>query len=479
MTETAPVIHWFRRDLRLSDNLALHAALESGAKVIPLFIFDPAILKSPSTGAPRLSFLIKGLQAIDAQLRDYGTRLLIRHGDPVKVLTDLAQETATAAVFANRDYTPFARERDQAVAEALNVPLRSFDDAIVIAPDDMLKPDGTPFLVYSPYMKHWKKQPKPALSEVEARAGQFHDLSGLDTPDIPTLADLGFSETIAVPEASEKEAQYRLKEFINQHIYVYAEERNRLVTDPFADPRPIGPSVLSPYLRLGMLSPRQTYWAAREAYERADHKAGQDSVTKWVDELIWREFYMTILFHFPHAARYNFRREYDALQWRHAPDEFDAWMHGQTGYPVVDAAMRQLNAVGWLPNRARMIVASFLSKDLLIDWREGERYFMQGLIDGDPANNNGGWQWTAGTGTDAQPYFRIFNPVSQSQKFDPEGEYIRRWVPELRDVPARHIHTPWEMDTPPRAYPRRIVEHEMARERTLAAFGAIKKERES
>jgi deoxyribodipyrimidine photo-lyase len=189
-----------------------------------------------------------------------------------------------------------------------------------------------------------------------------------------------------------------------------------------------------------------------------------------VSELVWREFYVHILYHFPHVLKRNFRDNYEHVEWRDAPDELQAWKDGLTGYPVVDAAMRQLTAMGWMPNRARMIVASFLCKDLMIHWQEGERYFMQWLIDGDPAANNGGWQWTAGVGTDAQPYFRIFNPVSQSQKFDPDGTYIRRWIPELRDVPAKYIHAPWEMDTPPVDYPAPIVDHDFARERTLAAF---------
>ena len=195
----------------------------------------------------------------------------------------------------------------------------------------------------------------------------------------------------------------------------------------------------------------------------------------WINELIWREFYMHILYHFPHVDRGNFRSEYDALPWRDAPDDLQAWKEGQTGYPIIDAAMRQLAQTGWMPNRARMIVASFLTKDLLIHWQEGERHFLHWLIDGDPAANNGGWQWAAGTGTDAQPYFRIFHPVSQSHKYDPNGDYIRRWIPELRDVPARSIHAPWQMASPPPHYPQPIVDHALARERTLAVFKSLKR----
>jgi deoxyribodipyrimidine photo-lyase len=235
-----------------------------------------------------------------------------------------------------------------------------------------------------------------------------------------------------------------------------------------------GTSYLSPYFRFGLLSPRQVYWAAQKARTEIASPSRQNSIEAWVSELIWREFYMHILHFFPHVMGSSFRPKYDQLAWRYAEGELQAWQAGMTGYPVVDAAMRQLKTIGWMHNRARMIVASFLTKHLLMDWREGERHFMRWLIDGDPAANNGGWQWVAGTGTDAQPYFRIFNPISQSQKFDPAGIYIRRWIPELRDVPTQYIHAPHQMPTTPRHYPPPIVDHAFARARALAAYQAIK-----
>jgi deoxyribodipyrimidine photo-lyase len=311
---------------------------------------------------------------------------------------------------------------------------------------------------------------------VVSGAGRFVDAAACASELLPTLRDLGFAAGFDSPPASETAAQRQLARFMDGPVYGYGETRSGLAPEPFAPDATLLTSVLSPYLRFGLLSPRRAYHAARAAYGAAADDQARKSVETWVNEIVWREFYMHILYHFPHVSAGNFRRTYDALVWRDAPDELERWKQGQTGYPVVDAAMRQLVAVGWLPNRARMIVASFLSKDLLIDWREGEAYFMQRLVDGDPAANNGGWQWTAGTGTDAQPYFRIFNPVSQARKFDPQGAYIRRWVPELRAVPDTFIHAPWEMPAPPRGYPPPMVDHGFARERALAAFGAVKKD---
>ncbi|NDJ76015.1 MAG: deoxyribodipyrimidine photo-lyase, partial [Chloroflexi bacterium] len=449
------VVHWFRRDLRLADNLALRAALDSGARIVPVFIFDPAILRSPRTGAPRLKFLLAGLRALDANLREHGSRLLIRHGDPRTVLPDLVRELGADGLDFNRDYSPFALRRDADVSAALDIPVHSFDDAVLRAPGDLMKDDGTPYTVYSPFKKRLRAlEPplKPVSSAIPAGqllpAGQM-----LHSDEIPTLYDLGFEPTIAVPEAGEAAAQRALDVFLDGRVYDYKDTRNRLVINPFGDDPPVGASYLSHFFRLGMLSPRQAYWAGAEAIDHALDKDAAKSVSAWVDEVIWREFYMHILYHFPHVDRGNFRREYDALVWRDAPEEFVAWQEGRTGYPVVDAAMRQLRAIGWLPNRARMVVASFLTKDLFIHWQAGELHFMQWLIDGDPAANNGGWQWAAGTGTDAQPYFRIFNPISQGRKFDPDGDYVRYWVPELRDVPTATIHAPWEADDPPHDYP--------------------------
>jgi deoxyribodipyrimidine photo-lyase len=470
-----PVIHWFRRDLRLSDNLALRAALKTGQPVIPLFIFDPALLKGERFSAARLKFMLDGLRALDESLKPFGTRLLIRHGSPIPVLSDLIETTKASALFYNRDYSPYAVRRDHQLSTALSVDIHAFDDALLHPPGQILSGSNAPYTVYTPFKRRWLEQPKPTVESGVIPNKQFHSLEGLDNSGVPTLRDLGVRETIDTPPAGEMAARQRLERFVARGIFLYSQQRDDLAINPFTSDDPTT-SALSPYFRFGMISPRQAYQAAMTARREAAIETECESVDVWISELAWREFYTHILYHFPHVYNSSFRPEYEQVEYRHVPDELRRWQNGETGYPIVDAAMRQLNALGWMHNRARMIVASFLTKDLLIYWREGDVIFMQRLIDGDPAANNGGWQWSAGTGTDAQPYFRIFNPVSQSQKFDPDGIYIRHWLPELRDVPTRFIHAPWEMETPPANYPRPIVDHAFARERTLRAYKAVKQE---
>lgn len=461
-----PVILWFRRDLRLTDNTALNAALRTGSPVIPVFVLDPILLKGRNSSAPRLAFLLNALESLDAALRKYGGGLLVRHGKPVQEVTRLIEETGATALYFNRDYSPYARRRDGAVQAAVTVPVYSFDDSLLVAPGELAKADGACYTVFTPFKKQWLTIAKTTPETVGPRQDQFvhHQLKRFQ---------LKSDSPIPVPVASEAEAHQRLMSFVSSPIYVYETGRNRLAADQERDPVP-GTSFLSAYLHLGLLSIREAYWAAQRAHECSVDRSARNSVEAWIGELAWREFYQHILFHFPHVAKRNFRRDYDGLNWRHAPDELLAWKDGRTGYPIVDAAMRQLRQVGWMPNRARMIVASFLTKDLLIDWREGEQHFMRWLVDGDLAANNGGWQWSAGTGTDAQPYFRIFNPVMQSRKFDRDGTYIRRWIPELRKVSSVYIHAPWEIAQPPADYPPPIVDHGLARQRTLEAFGKVK-----
>ncbi len=447
-------IWWVRRDLRLTDNPTLHAALEAGS-ITPVFIIDPAFSRSSPR---RTDFLYEGLHALDRDLRQRNSYLVVRTGNPIEALTQLMGETKSEVIYAEEDFTPYARKRDEKVARQL--PLQLIHGQTVHHPTVVLKPDGTPYTVFTPYAKAWKAKLPSALSLFPVPE-LINTPVGLATDLLP-----GFKVSPLFP-AGEAEALVRLDEFLYAKIYSYSEDRNRMDLD--------GTSSLSPYLHFGMLGLRQAVHNARQATVNARGEASKRSAEVWLNELIWREFYIQIMFHFPYVSKTAFNRSLANIAWRNDESEFRAWKNGQTGVPIVDAAMRQLKEIGWMHNRARMIVASYLVKDLLIDWRWGEKYFMDELLDGDHAANNGGWQWTAGTGTDAAPYFRIFNPVLQSAKFDPNGEYIRRWIPELRSLNEKEIHAPWENGINVKGYPERpIVERN--KERTLMAYKSSKEE---
>lgn len=471
MVSTA--IWWIRRDLRLGDNQALAAALAAAERVVPVFVLDPALLASPWTGEKRLAFLFDGLRSLDASLRQRGGRLVVRQGEPSTALAALVAETGATVVFAEEDFSPYARRRDEDIARQL--PLHLTGGLVVHPPTAVLKDDGAPYTVFTPYSRRWHSLSPPLPASVLAAPEHLATPAGLASLPIPVEPAL----PAAVPfPAGEAEAQRRLLAFTQANgaaIARYADDRNR--------PDLEGTSRLSPYLRFGMLSARQAVIAARQAAAAAQARAGAEA---WLSELVWREFYVSILYHFPYVRRRSFQPQFDRIAWENDETAFAAWCEGRTGYPIVDAAMRQLAQTGWMHNRARMIAASFLVKDLLVDWRWGERWFMQHLLDGDPAANNGGWQWTAGTGTDAAPYFRVFNPTAQGQKFDPEGEYVRRGVAELARVATKFIHEPWKM--PPSEqrrsecvvgsdYPVPIVDHAFARERALAAYAQAKSTR--
>ncbi|MBP6016266.1 MAG: deoxyribodipyrimidine photo-lyase [Candidatus Promineofilum sp.] len=461
-------IWWIRRDLRLADNDALTAALTHSRRVIPVFILDPALLDGPTASDKRNAFLFAGLRALDADLRARGSRLIVRRGRPVEELARLTAEIGATAIYAEEDYSPYARRRDAGVAARL--PLSLVGSSAIRPPGLVMKRDGSPYTVFSPFSRAWLgigPLPPGELRPAPIRLSDPGAVDGLSIPGETTAASAGLYP------AGEAAARQRLEQFLAERGAGYDEIRNRLDID--------GTSHLSPYLRFGMVSARATAVAAQSAIAQSGETPPPNGISTWLNELIWRDFYIHILYHFPHVSRMSFREALRDVLWHNDPAEFDAWRHGQTGYPVIDAAMRQLDQVGWMPNRARMIVASFLVKDLLIDWRWGERWFMNQLIDGDPAANNGGWQWTAGTGTDAAPYFRIFNPVTQSRKFDPTGAYVRRWVPELAAIPAPAIHEPWRLKREEqqafgcilgRDYPLPIVDHAAARQRTLAAYRA-------
>lgn len=455
---------WVRRDLRLSDNQTLAKALEMSPHVLPVFVIDPGLLSSNYTGEKRLAFLFEGLRSLDSGLRQRGSALIVRKGEPLRVLANICREIGAEGIFAEQDYSPYARHRDLKVSNEL--PLYLTTGLTLHPPGAVVKADLSPYSVFTPFSKAWMDQPwsgdpLPAPTWI---------------PSIPLVK----SETIPaeprlpaeVPfQAGEKEAQRRLAKFSEDLIFRYQEDRNRMDLK--------ATSGLSPYLRLGMLSARQAVLAARQAQDHARDVISRRGAETWENELIWREFYFAILHHFPMVRQHAFRERFRTLPWINNEDDFLAWTQARTGYPVVDAAMRQLIITGWMHNRARMIVASFLVKDLLIDWRWGERWFMQNLIDGDPAANNGGWQWSAGTGTDAAPYFRVFNPILQGRKFDPHGDYVREWLPELSEVPTKYIHNPWEMpvDLQKRLrcvigsdYPIPIIDHTFARQRAIDIY---------
>jgi len=439
-------LHWFRRDLRLSDNTALRAAISEADRVIPIFIFDPAILSGPDTGAGQVAFMLECLESLQKNIEAAGGQLSFRHGEVMEEMRQLLRETGAHALYFNRDCEPYAQQRDTAVeklAASLGVEAHSYKDAVLHEPHEILKADGNPYGMFTPYSRTWQMQNKPAVQPAVKFSQPPHPKEPKSIP-LPTLKQLGFSLEIPIPPAGERAGRQRLKEFVGGGLRQYAQMRDFPAHD--------ATSRLSLHLRFGTLSPRTVLAAAEHAAK--EHPAARKEVDVFINELIWRDFYQQILWHFPHVADSCFKPEYNDLKWENNEKLFAAWCQGRTGFPIVDAGMRQLNSTGWMHNRVRMIVAMFLTKDLLISWQWGERYFMQKLIDGDLAANNGGWQWSASTGTDAQPYFRIFNPMKQAEKFDPEGDYIRQYVAEADTL----------------AYPAPIVDHAVQRVKAVALF---------
>ncbi|SHG35141.1 cryptochrome/photolyase family protein [Flagellimonas flava] len=430
---TGPVsIFWFRRDLRLDDNAALYHALNSNCPVLPIFIFDTEILHKLPKQDARVSFFYGCLQKINTELKaKHKSGLAFYKGKPLEVFTELIQQFEIASVYTNHDYEPYAQNRDQSIRELLganNIALNTFKDQVIFEKDDIVKDDGRPYVVYTPFKKRWKESFNPIehLKEFDTRS-YFHNL--LIASDLPqiSLRELGFEPSkIVVPDF----------ELSPSLISNYEHTRNIPSLHR-------GTSRLGPHLRFGTISVRK---AVKKAIQ-------EENETFW-NELIWREFFMQILWHFPHTVTKAFKPKYDRIQWRNNEAEFNLWKIGQTGYPLVDAGMRELNATGYMHNRVRMLVASFLCKHLLIDWRWGEAYFALRLLDYELASNVGNWQWACGSGVDAAPYFRIFNPTLQLTKFDPKGGYVNKWVPEFQEL----------------TYPPEIVNHKMARERCLKVY---------
>jgi deoxyribodipyrimidine photo-lyase len=422
-------VFWFRRDLRLEDNHGLFRALKDNERVLPIFIFDSNILsKLEDKDDARLTFLHAEVSSMKKELEKTGSSIIVRHGEPEKVLKQLTGEYKIDKVYTNRDYEPYATERDRKVIKFLQekkIAFLDFKDQVIFEKGDILKDDGDPYTVFTPYMRRWKSSfQQGEIMEFNPKP-YFKHLHPLDPQPMPTLDDLGFIPSNLKYPARKADANL---------ISNYHETRDI--------PSLNGTSRLSIHLRFGTISIRQL----------VNKAAGLNEV--FLNELIWREFYMMILWHFPHVMSRSFKPQYDMITWRNDEEEFRAWCEGKTGYPIVDAGMRQLNETGYMHNRLRMITASFLTKLLLIDWRWGEAYFARKLLDYELASNNGGWQWSAGTGCDAAPYFRIFNPDSQTKKFDPEHKYIRTWVPELETE----------------QYPERVVDYKAARERALTTY---------
>jgi deoxyribodipyrimidine photo-lyase len=463
------VIHWFRRDLRISDNTALGEACKRAETVLPVFIFEDAFRTGPDVGAARLEFLLQSVQSLRKNLAELGHTLIIRRGKSAEILPALCRETGAQAVFANKRYEPYARRRDERITSALldiGVGFGLFKDAVIWEEQEILNQTGKPYTVFTPYSKAWKARPipspRPKIKDSKLKTKNF------PSNPLPKSADeAGHPLTQKIPPGGEHAARELLRKFMAGPVYRYGTGRNFPAVD--------GVSNLSPHLRAGTIGIRTILAALKKARDKAA-PAQAASCDVYLNELIWREFYTQVLHNFPHVTQGAFRPEYNRLKWSDNRDHFQAWCEGRTGYPIVDAAMRCLNATGTMHNRLRMIVAMFLTKDLLINWQLGERHFMHRLVDGDMAANNGGWQWSAGTGTDAAPYFRIFNPTSQAEKCDEKGEFVRRWLPELKEFPADIIHQPWEnpLLLSKSKYPARIVLHEEQRDKCLAMFKAVR-----
>lgn len=498
------VIFWHRRDLRTRDNRGLIAAARSSnAPTLGIFVIDPKFFTSEERGNNRIQFLFESLTELEQEYRDLGSRLLILEGNPLEVIPKLIdQNNSIKALFFNEDFTGYARMRDKAIFDELSeregFSVNVSRDQVVYRKLEVAKDDGTAYTVYSPYKRKWLKlleeqggadTLKPEEADRENLTENLISESYSYDLDLSEIQEFDLKKAYAELEKNPKldqrggyaAAKKRWLWFTGQGnrdnppIYTYKEDRNRVDLD--------GTSKLSAHLKFGTISIRELFC---DCFELLEQVKGDKTATKAVDhfisELIWREFYQQILANFPKVEQSEFQEKYADVPWDTNAEFLEQWQQGQTGYPFIDASMRQLNETGWMHNRGRMAVAMFLTKDLHLNWRAGEEYFMKHLVDGDIASNNGGWQWSASTGTDAAPYFRIFNPISQALKVDPEGEFVRKFVPELASIPGKKIHTPWELKPAEleeygielgKDYPEPMVDHHKEREKALKAFKQI------
>ncbi|GAA0252171.1 cryptochrome/photolyase family protein [Haladaptatus pallidirubidus] len=463
-------LHWHRRDLRVEDN----RALSSGDPVVPVFVFDREVLGHAAP--PRVSYMLSALESLRESYRKRGGDLLVAHGDPREELPRIAAELGAERVVWNRDYSGLAKRRDAEVRDALDedgIVCQSFHDSLLHTPGSITTNQGDYYSVFTYFWKKWRDRGKGESfgapgKVVDVGEMEVAELTDVESGDLPTLADLGFEEPVAeIPPAGAETARELLAAFCDGDVYSYDEKRDY--------PAQECTSRLSPHLKFGTIGIREVWETTEQAKNDAQTEADADSVDGFQRQLAWRDFYAHVLDNRPDVVVENYKDYQYDIAWRDDPEGVQAWKDGETGYPIVDAGMRQLREEAWVHNRVRMIVATFLTKDLLVDWREGYDWYRQKLADHDTANDNGGWQWAASTGTDAQPYFRIFNPMTQGERFDSDAEYIKRFVPELQDVPSKKIHEWNDLDEAERTdlapdYPAPIVDHSERREDAISMF---------
>ncbi|MFK7852089.1 MAG: deoxyribodipyrimidine photo-lyase [Akkermansiaceae bacterium] len=461
-SQMPPVVHWFRRDLRISDNTALHNAAQNG-EVIPVYILSSWKKKHSWTGPNRQHFLCGCLDSLAKNLKTLNGHLVIREGGAVVELKKLVNETNAKAIYYNQDPDPFgkAAEADlQQLCTELGIECHGFLDSTLHGPSEIFTKSDSPYKVFTPYFKNWLSKSKPVpLPKPE----QLNTPADIPSMELPSVSHWKLAKpTAEIPEAGERAARKRMDHALSKIIRGYAEKRNL--------PAEQATSRISQDLRFGLISIRTLFQKIQA--ELKDARGGpRDSIETYISELAWREFYFAILHHFPHILDHEFNEDWRDLAWAKPGQNFEKWKSGETGFPIVDAGMRQLLETGFMHNRVRMITAMFLTKDLHIDWKLGESHFMQHLTDGEIASNNGGWQWSAGTGADAAPYFRIQNPWTQTKNYDPKGEYIKRWIPELKHVDPKKFQSPPADGTPlAEGYPIPCIDHKTERDKTLAIF---------
>ena len=474
------MLFWHRRDLRLSDNVGLARCREKTPKIVGIFCLDPQILQADDIAPARIHYLLGCLAELQTSYQQKGSQLLIFSGSPAQIIPTLAVALGADTVAWNLDCEPYAQRRDQQVATTLRergIKVETHWDQLLHFPGEILSQGQQPYTIYTPFWKNWIQQPKAVpvstpeqlLGLTDAEQETLTSLGAIALPiALPTAQSLGFFWSSPLPlEAGEKAAKIRLHWFVEQCLSNYQEQRNFPAID--------GTSQLSAALKLGAIGIREIWQKTLQALENSRSEEEKASIQTWQQELAWREFYQHCLYFFPQLAEGAYREPFKYFPWENNPDYFQAWCEGNTGYPMIDAAMRQLNETGWMHNRCRMIVASFLTKDLIVNWQWGEKYFMQTLYDGDLAANNGGWQWSASSGMDAKP-LRIFNPMTQAQKFDPEADYIRQWLPELSHLETEALLT-GKISSVQRqrlGYPEPIVNHQQQQKYFKSLYQQVK-----